>query len=42
MLKLYYHLSPNPLKVALFLEEPGLPDELVAVDTIKGEQFARS
>ena len=25
MLKLYYHPSPNPAKVALFLEESGLP-----------------
>jgi GSH-dependent disulfide-bond oxidoreductase len=42
VLKFYYHLSPNPLKVALFLEEAGLPYELVPVDTIKGEQFAPS
>ncbi|MGA2551513.1 MAG: glutathione S-transferase N-terminal domain-containing protein [Burkholderiaceae bacterium] len=39
MLKFYYHPSPNPLKVALFLEETGLPYELVPVDTRKGEQF---
>ena len=38
MLKLYYHPSPNPLKVALYLEESGLPYELVPVDTRKGEQ----
>ena len=38
MLKLYYHPSPNPLKVALYLEECGLPYELVPVDTRKGEQ----
>ena len=38
MLKLYYHPSPNPDKVALFLEEAGLPYELVPVDTRKGEQ----
>ena len=38
MLKLYYHPSPNPLKVALYLEEAGLPYELVPVDTRKGEQ----
>ena len=25
MLKFYYSLSPNPMKVALFLEEAGLP-----------------
>jgi GST-like protein len=39
MLKFYYHPSPNPAKVALFLEEAGLPYELVPVDTRKGEQF---
>jgi len=42
MLKFYYHLSPNPFKVALFLEEAGLPYELVPVDTMNGEQFAPS
>lgn len=40
MLKLYYHPSPNPAKVALFLEEAELPYEVVPVDTRKGEQFA--
>ena len=40
MIKLYYHPSPNPAKVALFLEESGLPYELVPVDTRKGEQHA--
>ena len=39
MIKLYYHPSPNPAKVALFLEEAGLPYEMVPVDTRKGEQF---
>ena len=38
MLKLYYHPSPNPAKVALFLEEAELPYELIPVDTRKGEQ----
>ena len=38
MLKFYYHPSPNPAKVALFLEESGLPYELVPVDTRRGEQ----
>lgn len=38
MLQLYYHPSPNPLKVALYLEEAGLPYEVVPVDTRKGEQ----
>ena len=39
MLKFYYHPSPNPAKVALFLEESGLPYEVVPVDLRKGEQF---
>lgn len=38
MIKFYYHPSPNPAKVALFLEESGLPYDLVFVDTHKGEQ----
>jgi GST-like protein len=40
MIKFYYHPSPNPAKVALYLEETGLPYEVVPVDTRKGEQFA--
>src|SRR5450756_613317 len=39
MIKFFYHPSPNPAKVALFLEEAGLPYEVVPVDTLKGEQF---
>ncbi len=38
MLKFYYHPTPNPMKVALFLAEAELPFELVPVDTLKGEQ----
>lgn len=40
MLKFYYSLAPNPMKVALFLEEAGLPYEPIPVDTRKGEQHA--
>ena len=40
MIKFYHHPSPNPAKVALFLEECGLPYEVVPVDTRKGEQHA--
>ena len=40
MLKLYYHPSPNPLKIALYLEETGTPYELIGVDTRKGEQHS--
>jgi GST-like protein len=39
MLKFYYHPAPNPAKVALMLEETGLPYEVVPVDTRRGEQF---
>ncbi len=39
MIKLYFHPSPNPMKVALLLEEAAMPYEIVPVDTRKGEQF---
>jgi GSH-dependent disulfide-bond oxidoreductase len=38
MIKFYYNLAPNPTKVALFLEESGLPYEAIPIDTRKGEQ----
>jgi GSH-dependent disulfide-bond oxidoreductase len=38
MLKFYYNAAPNPMKVALMLEETGLPYEPVPVDTRKGDQ----
>jgi GST-like protein len=40
MLTFYYSLAPNPMKVALFLEEAGIPYDAVPVDTRKGEQHA--
>lgn len=42
MIKFYFNGSPNPTKVALFLEEAGLDYEPIAIDTRKGEQFAAS
>ena len=39
MIKFYFNHAPNPVKVALMLEETGLPYEPVPVDTRKGEQF---
>lgn len=39
MIRFYFNLSPNPMKVALALEEMGLPYEPVPVDTRKGDQF---
>lgn len=38
MIKFYFHPSPNPLKVALCLEELGLTYEVVPVDTFQGQQ----
>ena len=38
MLKFYYSGAPNPMKVALFLEEAGLPYDAIPVDTRKGDQ----
>src|SRR5215213_3470434 len=38
LITFYYNLAPNPMKVALCLEEMGLPYELKPVDTRKGEQ----
>lgn len=40
MITFYYNAAPNPMKVALFLEEAGLKYTPVPVDTRKGEQFA--
>jgi len=39
MLKFYYNAAPNPMKIALLLEELGLPYEAIPVDTRKGQQF---
>jgi GSH-dependent disulfide-bond oxidoreductase len=38
MIRFYYHPTPNPAKIALFLGEVKLPHEIVPVDTAKGEQ----
>lgn len=40
MIRFYFHPTPNPAKVALLLEETGLPYEVVPVDTSKGEQHS--
>jgi GST-like protein len=39
MIRFYFNGSPNPTKVALLLEELGLPYEAVPVDTRRGQQF---
>jgi GSH-dependent disulfide-bond oxidoreductase len=41
MIKFYYSGAPNPMKVALFLEETGLPYEPIPVDTRRGDQHKR-
>ena len=38
MIKFYYSGAPNPMKVALMLEECGLEYQPVPVDTRKGDQ----
>jgi GST-like protein len=38
MIRFYFHPTPNPAKIALFLEETGLPYEVVPVDTGRGQQ----
>ena len=40
MMQFHYSLAPNPMKVALCLEEMELPYEAVPVDTRKGDQFS--
>jgi len=38
MIRFYFHPTPNPAKISLFLEETGLDYEVVPVDTSKGHQ----
>jgi len=38
MIKFYYNTAPNPMKVALALEEMGLTYEAIPIDSRKGEQ----
>jgi GST-like protein len=38
VIRFYFHPTPNPAKVALFLEEAGLPYDTIPVDTSKGQQ----
>ena len=39
MIELYYWTTPNGHKITLFLEETGLPYELVPINIGKGDQF---
>ena len=38
MIRFYFHPTPNPAKIALFLEETGLPYEVIPIDMSRGEQ----
>jgi GSH-dependent disulfide-bond oxidoreductase len=38
MPKLYFHSTPNSMKVALYLEELGTPYDIIPIDIFKGEQ----
>lgn len=40
MIRFYFHPTPNPAKISLFLEESGLPYEVVPIDTKKGAQHS--
>jgi GST-like protein len=40
VIRFYYNLAPNPMKVALAMEEMGLAYDPIPVDGRKGEQFA--
>jgi GST-like protein len=42
MITFHYNLAPNPMKVALLLEELGLPYDPRPVDTRKGEQHTEA
>ncbi len=41
MIEFYFNGSPNPTKVALFLEEAGLDYRPIPIDTRKGDQIAQ-
>jgi GST-like protein len=41
VLKFYYNTGPNPMKVALCLEELGLEYEAIPLDTRKGDQHTK-
>ncbi|XWN32631.1 MAG: glutathione S-transferase N-terminal domain-containing protein [Devosia sp.] len=38
MVKFFYNAAPNPMKVALFLEESGIAYEPIPIDSKRGEQ----
>ncbi|GAB5511630.1 MAG: glutathione S-transferase N-terminal domain-containing protein [Hyphomicrobiales bacterium] len=40
MIKFFFNAAPNPMKVALFLEESGLDYEAIPIDSKRGEQHS--
>lgn len=40
MIDFYFHFGPNPMKVALFLEEAGLAYNLIPIDIFRGKQLS--
>ncbi|MEM1236932.1 MAG: glutathione S-transferase N-terminal domain-containing protein [Pseudomonadota bacterium] len=42
MIRFYYNMAPNPMKVALFLFEADLEHELVPIETRKAEQHTET
>ena len=42
MIRFYFHPTPNPAKIALFLEEARLPYETIPIDTSEGVQHSRA
>ena len=42
MITFFYNMAPNPMKVALFLEEAGLAYDAIPVDTKLGEQHTEA
>ncbi|MCU0890867.1 MAG: glutathione S-transferase N-terminal domain-containing protein [Sandarakinorhabdus sp.] len=38
MIRFFYNMAPNPMKVALFLEEADLAYEAIPIDTKLGDQ----
>lgn len=42
MIKFYFNAAPNPMKIALFLEESGLTYDPVPIDTRLGEQHGEA
>jgi GSH-dependent disulfide-bond oxidoreductase len=40
VIEFYFHPTPNPVKIALFLEESGIPYKLFPIDTSRGEQHS--